>query len=345
LTMTSKERLVKALKGERVDRPPFICPGGMMNMATVEVMKHVCAPWPDAHVNPQKMSQLALGVSRLTGIENLGVPFCMTVEAESLGARVVMGTLETEPRVAGYPLREVDQWPALKEAASGTARVQTVTEAVSLLARDENGLPVIANLTGPVTLATSLVEPMAFFKAMGKQPEVVHDLLSFISGRLIAFGKAQLQAGAEVLTIADPSGTGEILGPRRFAEFALPYLNCILEELKGCCKATIVHICGRLGSIFQEVDQLKADAISIDSLTSVSDLKNALSNKVVVGNVSTYLLQKGRPDRIEHAAAACLKHGAAVLSPACGISPLTPLANLQAMAHAAKEFSPGGTGN
>jgi len=342
--MTSGERLVKALKGEKVDRPPFICPGGMMNMVTVEVMQQVCAPWPDAHVDPRIMSQLALGVHRLTGIENLGVPFCMTVEAESLGAQVVMGTLETEPRVAGYPLLEVAEWPRLRETGKGAARMEIVTRAVAELAGGNNGLPIIANLTGPVSLATSLVEPMTFYKAMGKQPKEVHGFLSFITERLIAFGKAQLQAGAEVLTIADPSGTGEILGPRRFAEFALPYLNRILEELSTCCKATIVHICGRLRSIFKEINQLKTDAVSIDSYTSVAELKNALDSKVVVGNVSTYLLQKGHPERVKRAATACLKQGAAVLSPACGISPLTPLANLQAMAQAAKEFSPAGAG-
>lgn len=54
--MTSGERLVKALKGERVDRPPFICPGGMMNMVTVEVMQRLSAPWPDAHVDPRIIS-------------------------------------------------------------------------------------------------------------------------------------------------------------------------------------------------------------------------------------------------------------------------------------------------
>lgn len=342
--MTSEERLVKALKGEIVDRPPFICPGGMMNMVTVEVMQRVGAPWPDAHVDPRVMYRLALGVHRLTGIENLGVPFCMTVEAESLGARVMMGTMETEPRVAGYPLLEVAEWAALGGTERGAKRAETVVRAVQMLSAGNNGLPIIANLTGPISLATSLIEPMTFFKAMGKQPKEVHDFLSFITDSLIAFGKAQLQAGAEVLTIADPSGTGEILGPRRFAEFALPCLNRILEELSPCCKATIVHICGRLRSIYKEINQLKTDAVSIDSLTGVASLRKALKNKVVVGNVSTYLLQKGLPGRVKLAATACLKQGAAVLSPACGISPLTPLANLQAMAQAAREFSPSEAG-
>lgn len=337
--ITAKERLVRALKGEKVDRPPFICPGGMMNMVTTEVMQRSGAPWPNAHLDPEIMARLALGVHLLTGIENLGVPFCMTVEAEAMGARVAMGTLYNEPRVVGYPLPDVNEWTNLPGIKPGAGRAGVVNEALGILAGSSTDLPVIANLTGPVSLATSLVEPMKFFKAMGKQPQEVHGFLSFVTDNLITYGRAQLQAGAQILTIADPSGTGEILGPRRFAEFALPYLNRILEELGGLCEATIVHICGRLRSIFREINQLKADAISIDSSTSVTRLKDALDHKVVVGNVSTYLLQKGQPERVRAAALACLAHGAAVLSPACGISPATPLANLQVMARAAGEFN------
>jgi uroporphyrinogen-III decarboxylase len=33
---------------------------------------------PDAHCDPQTMAKLALGVQRLTGADNLGVPFCIT---------------------------------------------------------------------------------------------------------------------------------------------------------------------------------------------------------------------------------------------------------------------------
>ena len=37
-TLTPKERLLKVLRKEPVDRPPVICTGGMMNAAIVEIM-------------------------------------------------------------------------------------------------------------------------------------------------------------------------------------------------------------------------------------------------------------------------------------------------------------------
>ena len=49
--------------------------------------------------------------------------------------------------------------------------------------------------------------------------------MEFITDQLTAFGRAQIAAGADVIAISDPSGTGEILGPKYFEEFAVTYIN------------------------------------------------------------------------------------------------------------------------
>lgn len=56
-------------------------------MMTVEAMQKLSADWPNCHRDAGEMSRLALGVQALSGIENLGVPYCMTVEAEAMGGR------------------------------------------------------------------------------------------------------------------------------------------------------------------------------------------------------------------------------------------------------------------
>lgn len=335
---TPKERLIRALRGESVDRSPCICPGGMMNMATTEIMAMSKSFWPEAHYQAEKMASLALGVHRFSGIENLGVPFCMTVEAEAMGASVNTGSAANEPRVTEYPLLKLEDWPSLPEIKAENGRTAVLAEAVGILSKESPDLPVIVNLTGPISLATSLIEPMVFFKAMGKQPELAQQFLTFVTDNLIVFGQCLLRAGAQIINIADPSGTGEILGPHRFAQFALPCINRILNELDGEYQASMVHICGRLQSIFPEINQLDTAAISIDSITSIRKLKAALDDKIIVGNVSTMLLQNAQPERVKASALNCLQKGVRVLSPACGISPATPLANLQAMVEAVHYF-------
>ena len=89
--ITPKERLFRVLKGEKVDRPPCICPGGMMNMIVEEVMDITGVKWPEAHSDAGMMADLSEGIYTNGGFENFGVPFCMTVEAEAMGAYCIYG--------------------------------------------------------------------------------------------------------------------------------------------------------------------------------------------------------------------------------------------------------------
>ena len=103
--MTEKERFFCVLHGEPTDRPPCICPGGMMNMITEEVMDRCGVSWPEAHTEAEQMAALALANYENGCFENVGVPFCMTAEAEAMGAGITLGTKVNEPRFRDEDLK------------------------------------------------------------------------------------------------------------------------------------------------------------------------------------------------------------------------------------------------
>jgi [methyl-Co(III) methanol-specific corrinoid protein]:coenzyme M methyltransferase len=339
ILLTPKERLEIALKGGHVDRPPCICPGGMMNMIVEDVMDKTGCKWPEAHSNPILMANLAAGVYENGGFENYGVPFCMTIEAEAMGAKVFLGTKINEPRVTEYIIESVSDWKILKEININEGRAKVVLDAIRILKEKDKGVPVVANLTGPVSLASSLMEPTIYYKELVKKRKEAHEFMDFVTENLIAFGKAQLEVGADVLAISDPSGTGELLGPRMFNEYAIPYLNKIINALKDYAKVgTIVHICGRLKSIYEDLNLLDSNALSFDSITSVKQVCDNVKNKAVMGNVSTFTLENSSYEDVKALSNNCIKSGVTILSPACGIGPRTSLKNIQAMVEAAREY-------
>ena len=338
--LTPKERLFRVLAGKAVDRPPCICPGGMMNMIVEDVMDLTGKTWPEAHNDSLLMADLAAGVYENGGFENFGVPFCMTVEAEAMGAQVNIGTRINEPRVTAYPLQSVEDWKKLQPINVNVGRAKIVTDAITILKARDPDVPVIANLCGPVSLASSLIEPMVYYKELYKKGDKAHEMMEFVTDNLIAFGKAQIQAGATILAISDPSGTGEILGPKGFQKFAVPYLNKIIATIKSEAEVgVIVHICGRLKNIYSGITALNSDAISFDSITNVKKLSESVTNKVIMGNVSTFALEKGNTENITRAAQKCFENGVNILSPACGIGAKTSLANIRAIVDAAKSMN------
>lgn len=335
--MMEKERLYRVLEGENIDRPPCICPGGMMNMVTAELMEKVQIYMPEAHTDAVKMAKLAKAVYDTGCFENCGVPFCMTVEAEEMGAKVDMGSRVYEPHVIEYAINSVSDYKNLTPISLTEGRTKVVLDAIQILKKETDGIPIVGNLTGPISTASSLMEPAVYYKELRKKNADAHEFMKFVTDQLIAFGRAQIEAGADVIAISDPSGTGEILGPKYFKEYAVKYLNYLLDGLKKDNVKTIVHICGQMKYVYQEINEVKSDALSFDSIVPMKEARANLPDRVLMGNVSTYALEFGEKEKVKTLTRSCVKNGSDIISPACGLGMKSPLANVRAILECLKE--------
>lgn len=329
--LTPKERLKAIFEGQKVDRPACICPGGMMNMITADLMDQIQVFLPEAHHDARQMAELAKAVYEQGCFENYGVPFCMTVEAEEMGAKVDMGTKVYEPHVIEYVMDSVSDYEKLTPVDVTKGRAKVVTDAIRILKEETSGVPIVGNLTGPVSTASSVMEPVNFYKELRKKNQEAHAYMEFITDQLIAFGRAQIEAGADVIAISDPSGTGEILGPKFFKEFAVTYLNKLLDGLKKEKVGTIVHICGQMHSVYKEINEVHSDVLSFDSVVPMKEARANLKDRVLMGNVSTYAIEFGDPDRLKMLTTSCRRGGSDIISPACGLGMKSPLTNVQAI--------------
>lgn len=335
--LTPKERLRMILEGKNTDRPACICPGGMMNMVTSELMDKVKVYMPEAHNDARQMADLAKAVYEEGCFENYGVPFCMTVEAEEMGAKVDMGSHVYEPHVVEYAIGSVSDYKRLTPVDLTKGRAKVVLDAIRILKEETEGVPIIGNLTGPISTASSVMEPVVFYKELRKKNQEAHEYMEFITEQLIAFGRAQIEAGADLIAISDPSGTGEILGPKYFKEFAVTYINKLLDSLQDEKMGTIVHICGQMSPVYKEVNEVHSSALSFDSIVSMREAREHLKDRVLMGNVSTYALEFGNPDKVKLLTRGCVKNGSDIISPACGLGMKSPLANVQSILACLKE--------
>ncbi len=333
-----KDRLLDTLAKKRVDRPPVICTGGMMNSAIVDVMTKTGHTLPEAHFEAGRMADLAAGIHHETGFENLGIPFCMTVEAEVLGSEVDFGSLACEPKIA----REL--FPSVKSVVYRdissmlqVGRISQVARAAELLALRHPDQPVIGSLTGPVSTAASLVEPLQFLKELRKERESAHRVLEYVSNFLIGFARVLVDSGATVICIGDPTATGEILGPRMFDEYAVTYLNKVIDGIHATGVPVLVHICGEMKAVKPSIPLLHSDAISADAFVNLKLLKQEYSQLTTMGNLSTILLESGDPEKVIHRTETLLREGIDIISPACGLSTSTSLDTIRAMTDTVKE--------
>lgn len=335
---TPKERLLRVLKNEKVDRPPVICPGGMMNAALVDVMNSGGHTLPEAHHNSELMSELSHDVYDNTGFENFGIPFCMTVEAEVLGSEINFGTLSCEPKIQREVFTSVSkvQYKNINEMLK-EGRIGTIVQAGYRLSKKYDDIPVIGNLTGPVSTAASLVEVMPFLKELRKDPENSHRVIDYVTNFLIEYAKLMIDNGASVISIADPTATGEILGPKMFREYAVRYLNKLVQGIHSLNVPVIIHICGNMNAVKNQIPNIRSEAISTDAMVNLRLLKEEYPSLTTMGNISTYLLEFGSPEGITNSTEKLMKDGIDIISPACGLSTSSPIVNINTLTKTVKE--------
>ena len=337
MSLSPKDRLLDTLKKKRVDRPPVVCTGGMMNAAIVDVMTRTGHTLPEGHSSPELMAELAGDIQHDTGFENFGIPFCMTVEAEVLGSEIDFGTLACEPKIAREIFPSVGS-VVYKDIAGmlDAGRIRTVAAAGERLSKAHPDIPVIGSLCGPISTAASIVDPMQFFKELYKNKEQSHRTLDYVSDFLIAFARVLVDSGATAICIGDPTATGEILGPKMFSEYAVTYLNKVIDGIHATGVPVLVHICGEMKAVKPSIPKLHCDAISTDAFVNLRLLKQEYPQLTTMGNLSTFLLEFGDPDKVARQTGNLLRDGIDIISPACGLSTSSSILNIQAMTQTVK---------
>lgn len=336
---TEKSRLLSILKGQPADRPAVICPGGMMNAAVTEIVSslermHDGKQGGNHNIHVTDMVEAAKKVHEQTGFENYGVPFCMTAEVEPLGIETDYGSALIEPRVTKYSdlsTQEIVQKGRVKIDAY--PRMKAVIDAIRLLKNDE--IPVIGNITGHISTASSAIDPNVFFKSLIKRPMDSHALLDYINAYLIEYAKKMIEAGADIIAISDPTATGEILGERMFRAFALPYYKVFLEAIEPYGVPVIFHMCGKSSNVIDAMDEAGFQALSFDSVVNMKMAREKVSC-CLMGNVNTQALNFESKQKIESLTKVALESGVDIVSPACGLGMGTPVKNILAMTNYVK---------
>lgn len=334
--MNKKERLLRILNGKTSDRAPVICPGGMMNPCVTELIKKHGISFVKANSDGKTMAALSKLVVEENLFENYAVPFCMSIEAEAFGAVCDMGSDTCEPHIKSYTAQSLDL-AQFKKIDYTKGRPKAVLEAIALLKNDT--IPVIGNVPGPFSVGTSVVDPLTVYVALKKQRDNAHEFLNFIAEETGRFALEQTRAGADLITISDPSGTGEILGPKFFDEYMVTYLNKMIAVIRtDKAVPVIVHICGQMKKVFELLNKITADAFSFDAIVSLKEAKEKIK-RPVMGNISTYALEHLKPEAIKKMAMQRVKDRIDIIAPACGLGMNSTLENIKNILIGVKDAS------
>jgi len=301
----------------------------------VQAMEKIGASWPAGHSDPEQMVKIGVSLYKLAGLETARIPFCLTVQAEAMGCKVNIGTIDRQPSIAEHPTTPPDQFTVPPDFLS-RGRIPAVIKGTELL-KQYPDLPKVVGIEGPLTLAGHLVGIEKLMLMTIKQRDAVVKVVDTCTKANIEYTKALIDAGAEVIAVCDPSASPELLSPRDFTSIVKPKLKELAHVITSKGAMGVLHICGGVLKIIKDMAETGFESLSIEEKVDVATAKAIIGAKpTLVGNVSAArTLFSGTPDAVKAEALRAIAAGIDVLGPGCGIAPRSPLDNVKALVSAA----------
>jgi len=330
-SMSPKRRFLTAMLGGPVDRLPV---GNVVSVATVELMKASGAWFPKAHCDPQAMADLASSGHDVLGYDTVMPVFSVVQEAAALGCQVDWGAPEMMPGVRSRPFDKADRL-SIPEGWMEAPSVQVVLQALDLLRRSlGDHVVIVGKVMGPWSLSYHMMGVEEFLVSTLLDPDRVRRCLDILKAVTIAFGRAQMQAGADIICLADHA-TGGMVSPIMYRDLLLPIHQEIIAAL-GC--PTVLHCCGNTTDRLAYFAETGIDCYHFESQVALEDAVAAAAGKItLMGNINNpELLWAGRPDDVAEACRRVVQSGVHILAPECAVPLTTPTENLRVLVEVAE---------
>jgi uroporphyrinogen decarboxylase len=287
--------LLRAARGEKTERTP------------VWLMRQAGRILPEYRAVREKLS----GFIELATTPALAAEVTIQpVDILGVDAAIIFSDILVIPEAMGLPYEMVEKrgpyFPTTirNQADIDQLRISEpetdlgyVLEALRIVKKELAGrVPLIGFAGAPFTIFCYMVEgsgSKTFSKAkkmLYADPELSHRLLQKITDSTIAYLKAQVRAGADLLQLFD-SWAG-ILSPEHYQTFSLPYIQQICEALKQAFPQTPITVFAK-GAFFAraQMGHLPCDVIGLDWNMDIAESRELVGpDKTLQGNLDPCVL-------------------------------------------------------
>ena len=336
--MNGSERILAMLDGRPVDSLPFM-PITMMFAADHDGIKYL-----EYATDCRAQAAAQLRVAEDYDIDYVSVISDPACEAADCGAQVKF--FPNQPPAideANALLAEKGRLSCLKAPAPADGRrMNNRLKALALLKeRAGNDKLVEGWVEGPCAEAADLRGINNLMMDFYDDPEFISEIFEFALNVEIAFGKAQVAAGADLIGVGDAAAS--LVGPKFYDQFVWPCEKRLVDSLRATGVRTRLHICGNTGPILAAMGKMNCAIVDLDSLSPLSQGRTAMGpEQVLLGNIDPVrVLRDGTPESVYQAVAQCHREAGDrfIVGAGCEVPRDTPDANLRAMARYAREHS------
>jgi len=332
--LNAHERMANRMKGEPVDRLP-----------NFNILMTFAAQYIGQPLSRYYLDYKVLVEANLAMVEDFGLDIVQAIsdpyrEATWFGMQVEFPH-DGLPLGKTPLLQEPDDLKTLKAPdPTVSPRMLDRLEAIRLFREKVGGdIPIMGWVEGAMAEAADIRGDSAILLDLYDRPEWMEELLEICTETSIAFARAQIEAGADIIGMGDAI-TSQI-SPAMFRKYALPYEQRIFEAVHEMGAVARLHICGNTSKIVNEMRESGADIIDLDWMVDWATAADQIGSEVsLLGNFDPVsVMMQGTTEDVYEATIECARLGGQRCFPAagCEIPAATPHQNLKAYAQALRD--------
>ncbi len=266
----------------------------------------------------------------------------LTVEAEAFGATLNMPDNEI-PTVVGRLVTDADSVRALKVPELTAGRLPEYIKANQLAAKNITDRPVLGSCIGPFSLAGRLYGMSEIMLDIYMQPDVITELLEKCTELILAYARAQKEAGDGGIIMAEPAAG--LISNDDCLTFVTPYVKRVVDALQDDSFIVVLHNCGNTGACTQAMLATGARAHHFgDKIDMLVALEQLPRDVIGMGNLSPVtVFRMGNAGEVKKATLELLRRTADynnfIISSGCDTPPHSPIENFDAFFEAVQEFN------
>jgi MtaA/CmuA family methyltransferase len=303
--------------------------GAGTSIVCQEIMQQVGAAFPEGHTDPEAMFRLALAGHTLAGFDVVMPLFSVCQEAAAMGCRVRWGGPDMMPE-SGPPIFQAAEDIRIPNDLLARPGCAVPLQALARLRKElGDDAAVCGKVMGGWTQAYHYFGLEQFLIMTITEPDEVKRILEKLLPVTIQFARAQLDAGADCLLLADHA-TRDLCSPRTYEKFLQELHARLVETIQA---PLILHICGNTADRIGMIARTGVSCFHWDTKTGTPAevRKLAGDHMALMGGINNIRLLQGSPYEIAEQARLAADSDMDVIGPECAIPLATPLANLKAI--------------
>jgi uroporphyrinogen decarboxylase len=322
-SITGKNRMEAAFKGEKLDRVPvFLLIGAQFAEKAGYTIQQALTE-PEAALETAKVACEELDS------DILFVPFNPWLPDAQEAIRKMMGKL---PSIKRDDIKEkLPKWH-VRDARNDkqfAMHLDVCQKSVEMF----SNYHLETLIGGPWSFAMELRGMEETMEDIYDDKEFLHDLMKFTTDTVIVRSLAAVELGITPF-IGDPSAGMSVISPPVYREFVYPYHKQIVQAVHDQGGRVVFHICGYVDPIMEDLVSLGVDGLSIDGPASLEKMFEAGRGKTtIIGNIDPILFVEGTFDQLEERIKQCLEISQGdpryVIAPGCQIPLAAPLENIK----------------